>query len=128
MFVCKLITMEHDTIVKHVFLNQLCGLMFQSCNITSGTTCITSDLLSVLFKYNIIEYILRYLYGCQFPGKRAWTTIIKRNIHNYQEYWWKVGLSHKDLCFYIVQNRFNRTKRVSYMLSKRHQIWGNSNM
>jgi hypothetical protein len=92
LFVHTLVNMNSNSIVKHVFLNE----MYSYVMFGSPTKSITSDLYNVTNKYGLSQYLICYLQGGTFPERYAWKCIVKEQIHVSEERKWKRGLFEKD--------------------------------
>ena len=70
-----------NNLIKHIFCACVAYLPWKS------TVC--GDLLSVLDKYNLKEYLRTYVDSGKFPPKHQWKRIVTIHIHKYEEQMWR---------------------------------------
>ena len=92
LFVHTLVNAHPDSLLKHVFLNEMYNILMYGAKEKS----ITTDLYHVIKKYDILKYVVCYLQGGRFPNRLVWKSIIKKQIMLYEEYIWWSGLVAKD--------------------------------
>jgi hypothetical protein len=125
LFLRHLITLDNKTNVKRVFLHE----MYR--NLTNSEFCtntITYDLINIVSKYGLNQYVCTYLSGGVFPGKKEWSNIVKEKINFLQSQSWRHGLAIKGVSRYcavqpmlkpnilyevIRQNKINKTNIMS---------------
>jgi len=125
MFVCKLVNMKRG-ITKHVFINELYNYVFTGC--TNNT--ITGDLIRVLIKYNLLNYLVTYAKGGTFPDKIIWKHIVIDEISKVEERLWKYGLCSKGVSRYqrvqpllqvnkmynLIRSNLNQRENIMYIV------------
>lgn len=92
LFIHTLVNMNSNSIVKHVFLNE----MYKSCIFGTTAKSITNDIYNVINKYGLSHYLVCYLQGGTFPDRYAWKYVVKEQIHSFEELKWKRGLFAKE--------------------------------
>ena len=115
LFVHRLV--KSTGIIKYVFLNQI--YMY----IVSGVTqkSITCDLYNVLVKYDLDQYILRYMYGGVFPQKMPWKSMIKEQILKSEQQKWESGLVLKRATrFLAIQGSLK--PNILYTMLRTHEM------
>ena len=121
MFLCKLVNMN-DCITKRVFLHELYISRFKGLDVKTAT----GDLIRVLHKYDIHNYLHRYSVGSSFPGKIPWKHIVKENISRVENSNWSGGLVRKGaLRFHEIHPTLSVHPLYKYLckdLSLRQQI------
>ena len=113
MFVCKLVHLNSSTVTKHIFLNQVYNQILKDTAYPS----ITNDLVSVIKRYNLVNYLYTYLAGSNFPDKVIWKSIVKENIYINELSKWKHGLLKKG-CFRFINVQNDLKENIIYTIIK----------
>jgi len=95
MFVCKIVNMT-NCITKRVFIYE----MYNTIVYGKTTETVTGDLVRVLNKYNLYDYLYTYITGSDFPDKTAWKAIVRLEIERVEQSSWRNGLSEKNVVRY----------------------------
>jgi hypothetical protein len=67
LFVRQLLSLNNHNIIKHVVLHELYEQVLSPSLITTNN--LTADYVSLMNKYGLSNYLVRYLHGGQFPQK-----------------------------------------------------------
>ena len=84
-FFGKLCNMNSKHILKKIFLNRLFTCVFYKDTVRYGFVL---DILDIVQKYDLSEYITDYLLGGQFPGKLQWKKAMSLVIQSCQQQSW----------------------------------------
>ena len=79
-------SLDQNSIAKHIFLCQAYSHVPQICNIK---TSITYDLLNSVRKYGLSTYLHNYLFGGQLLDKHAWKQMSKESVYLSENTKWK---------------------------------------
>ena len=94
-FVWKLANMKPTSLTKHIFLHEIYNVVL--CKYSANITC---NLFDTLKKYDMIDFIHRYIQGGELPGKQAWKSMVKDNIQQQEQIKWINGLHSKHVFRY----------------------------
>ena len=66
--------------------------MYIGSNCTQG---FIKDILEILTKYNLVEYLLSYVETAHFPTELTWKSIVRKAISTQQIHNWSAGIDAK---------------------------------
>ena len=84
-FFGKLYNMNSKHILKKIFLNRLFTCVFYKDTVRYG---FVPDILDIVQKYDLSEYITDYLLDGQFPGKLQWKKVVSLAFQSCQQQSW----------------------------------------
>ena len=84
LFLRSLCEMPHRSVPSRIFQFKL--FMYLDHGIDNG---FIADIFAVLTRYNLVDYVTKYVQALQFPGKYAWKRIVNRAIFNYERNLWQ---------------------------------------
>ena len=118
-FVYKLMSLPHDNIVKHIFLCQMCAMLFSP--ISTNSKSITCNLWTLLHQYKVSNIVVSYLAGGELVNKTLWKQIIKASVRDNEEKLWRVGLIAKGALRYSnIQSKLAPSKLYTIIKSNMH--------
>ena len=115
LFVRHLVMLDHDSIIRHIFLSKLYSCILGE---PSHHGSITEAICSIINQYHLNDYLNTYLAGGRFPGKKEWNAIISEQINDHSGHEWSHlsihGHSKTASAKYFVSN--NKIKQITKTL------------
>jgi hypothetical protein len=93
LFVRQLLSLNNHNIIKHVVLHELYEQVLSPSLITTNN--LTADYVSLMNKYGLSNYLVRYLHGGQFPQKTQWKAIVNDQVNKDAQANWSQNLKTK---------------------------------
>ena len=123
LFVRHLVMLDHDSIIKHIFLSKLYSCILGD---PGHHGSITDAICSLINQYHLNDHLNTYLAGGRFPGKKEWNAIVSEQINDRSGHDWQNGLTNKGAYRYMaIQKRLQ--PNILYQIiksnkSQRHYI------
>ena len=89
-FLQKLCTLDDKYLTKKIFLVRLFSYCFGNEHKCNGYF---SDIINILFKYELHTYLVDFIMEGVFPTKETWKTIVHNVVDNVQSNDWKIRIS-----------------------------------
>ena len=77
----------NDCLAKRVFIHEL----YKYCMTREPLCTVTTDLIRVLHKYGVYNYLHKYVVGGVFPNNKIGKQMVKHNINSNQQEIWSRG-------------------------------------
>ena len=84
-FLQKLCTFDDVYISKKIFITRLFSFFIDTNRVQHG---FIPDIVSVLYKYQLHDYMTDFLFTSFFPDKRTWKIIVNRTVNSVQSDEW----------------------------------------
>ena len=100
------------------FTSRVRDLAFYRCSSTlllDNTTGFFKNILGILEKYNLLEYLQNFMQSGTFPTKGCWKNIVKSRISTVQQQLWLDRIDNNS--------EFRRFKKIHKELFKTCNIW-----
>ena len=111
-FIYRLMSLPHNSVIKHVFLSQIYMIILMPASDTSKKS-LTYDLWSVVIKYDLCTYAFSYLAGGSLENKSQWKMLVRAAISTQEESKWIDGLQQKGAKRFL-QNHQHLTTHPIY--------------
>ena len=97
-FLGRLISMNHGVPCRRIFLMRLIRWKWNRTNTLKG---FIPDIVRILLKYDLMDFLTAYTLSDQFPSKSAWKKTVKKHIYEYYNNIWQEKIStHGQLKIY----------------------------
>jgi hypothetical protein len=112
LFLGRLCRLDNSAQIKQIFLIRL-HQFFASC--TSTSIGYISDVVGILEKYRLCEFVKRYMTKGCWPDKKPWRSIVDKAIHDHEAQHWTSKINTDREC--------QRFQSVTTTYGKPHIFW-----